>query len=148
MLSDWSELVLFFLSAVGMKVGYFYKNANIKLVDAGTRRMPDMFDKDEHKLGLLRRCDMFVHVVRCFDLEKPRAPAPPDGDTAEDDGGNEEQAQARDEVEDDADEVEDDTDNDSDEMDWPRAATPLEDVKRAVGDMAYADLQFIQQRRK
>lgn len=118
-----------------MKVGYYYKDANIKLVDAGSLRISDMAGKDERKLGLLRRCDMLVHVVRCFELHKPKVSTREGGYNMED--GVNEKEQSVDEV-----------DNDEEEIDWPVSATPLEDVKSTIGDMAYADLQFIQERHR
>lgn len=88
--------------------------------------MSEMAGKDNRKLGLLRRCDLLVHVVRCFDLQKPKAPDRSDDKEA---GGGE-------------------GDDDLDGIDWPLSATPLEDIKSTIEDMAYADLQSIQERHR
>lgn len=94
-----------------------------------------MTGKDERKLGLLRRCDMLVHVVRCFDLHKPKASTRQDGYKMED--GATGKGQGVEEV-----------DDDEEGIDWPLSATPLEGVKSTIEDMAYADLQFIQERHR
>lgn len=96
---------------------------------------------DERKLGLLRRCDLLVHVVRCFDLYAPKPYAPK---RATEDAGDGDQdvlgaslqvggAQDGQKV---------------DEIDWPLSATPIEDVKSVRADMALADLHFIEERQK
>lgn len=128
-----------------LQVAKYYKgDANIKLVDAGNLRMSEMAGKSEHKLGLLRRCDLLVQVVRCFDLYAPKVSASrvshedESSDAAEEDvlgvsmylGAG--QGEGVDES----------------EIDWPLAPTPLEDIRNARADMAYADLQFIEERQK
>lgn len=105
--------------------------------------MSEMAGKSEHKLGLLRRCDLLVQVVRCFDLYAPKVSAsrgPNDdesSESAEDVLGvsmylGAAQAEGVEES----------------EIEWPLASTPLEDIKNARADMAYADLQFIEERQK
>lgn len=128
-----------------MQVAKYYKgDANIKLVDAGNLRMSEMAGKSEHKLGLLRRCDLLVHVVRCFDLYAPKVSSSrvtnddESSDASEEDvlgvsmylgAGQGERVEESD-------------------IDWPLASTPLEDIRSARADMAYADLQFIEERQK
>lgn len=121
-------------------------------------RLSDMSGKDEHKLSLLRRCDLLVHTVRCFDLFEPKpytprtrgAKAGVDGE-----GGNEREA-------DDATRISllsnlgggvNPGGGDGEELegivvDWPLSPTPLEDIKGTRAEMAYADLQFIEERQK
>eukprot|EP00903_Cladosiphon_okamuranus_P018058 g16619.t1 len=151
--------------ATELKVAKHNKgDANIKLVDAGNMRLSDMRRKDERKLGLLRRCDLLVHTVRCFDLFEPKPDKPrraqakagvdgEGGDGADDEGEREAENAARTVlllsnlgggVEPggrDGEEVEE-------SIDWPLSPTPLEDVRRTRADMAYADLQFIEERHK
>lgn len=105
-----------------------------------------MAGRDEPKLGLLRRCDLLVNVVRCFDLYAPKAFV------------------RRDEVGD-KDGVDEDEEAlpialtpreerwqqewlDQRDVEWPLGAAPLEDVMSTTADMAYADLQFIQERHR
>lgn len=126
--------------ALHTKVAKYYKgDANIKLVDAGNVRVSEMPGKDERKLGLLRRCDLLVHVARCFDLYAPK-PYTPWGVSDEDEGGIAEQ-ETRVWPKEEAKEEEE-------YIDWPLSATPLEDVKNARADMAFADLHFIQERHR
>ncbi|CAM9636089.1 unnamed protein product, partial [Laminaria digitata] len=126
------------------RVAKYYKgDANIKLVDAGNLRMSEMAGKSEHKLGLLRRCDLLVQVVRCFDLYAPKVSASRVTDEDESSDAAEEdvlvsmylgagQGEGFEES----------------DIDWPLASTPLEDIRSARADMAYADLQFIEERQK
>ncbi|CAM9734251.1 unnamed protein product [Hapterophycus canaliculatus] len=146
--------------ATELKVAKHYRgNASIKLVDAGNMCLPDMRGKDEQKLGLLRRCDLLVHVVRCFDLSEPapykrwRVETKEQGSQeAGDEDEEAEDAQERPSLSNlggglrqgsggDGEEVEE-------EIDWPLLPTPLEDVRGTRADMAYADLQFIEERQK
>eukprot|EP00904_Undaria_pinnatifida_P014180 jgi/Undpi1/9893/HiC_scaffold_28.g12347.m1 len=131
-------------TAVALKVAKYYKSdANIKLVDAGNLRISKMAGKSEHKLGLLRRCDLLVQVVRCFDLYAPKISASrgshdeESSDTAEDVSGISMYLGA----------AQGEGVEESD-IDWPLASTPIEDIKNARADMAYADLQFIEERQK
>lgn len=118
-------------------------------------RLSEMRGKDERKLGLLRRCDLFVHTVRCFDLYKPKP-----SKTWRGGGKEEEDGEAGD-----AEEAEEaarisltsnlggvaggaDGGGAEGEIDWPLSPTPLEDVRGTRADMAYADLQFIEERQK
>lgn len=102
-----------------------------------------MAGKSEHKLGLLRRCDLLVQVVRCFDLYAPKISASrgshdeESSDTAEDVSGISMYLGA----------AQGEGVEESD-IDWPLASTPIEDIKNARADMAYADLQFIEERQK
>lgn len=116
---------------------YYKGDANIKLVDAGNVRLSRMAGNGEHKLGLLRRCDLLVHVVRCFDLFEPKKQVPREASEVDDDGA----VSALNEWQDYGEENEE-------EIDWPLSPTPLEDIKRARTDMAFADLQFIEERHK
>lgn len=119
---------------------YYQKDANIKLVDAGNVRMSEMPGNDERKLGLLRHCDLLVHVARCFDLYAPK-PYTAWGVTDDDVGDTTEQetrARAKEEEEKEEEKV----------IDWPLSATPLADVKSARADMASVDLHFIQERHR
>ncbi|CAM9749387.1 unnamed protein product [Scytosiphon promiscuus] len=146
--------------ATELKVAKHYKgNANIKLVDAGNMCLSEMRGKDEQKLGLLRRCDLLVHVVRCFDLSEPtpykRWRLESKEQQKQEDGDKEEgaeEAQERPSLSNlggglrqgaggDGEEVEE-------EIDWPLPPTPLEDVRATRAEMAYADLQFIEERQK
>lgn len=135
---------------------HFKGNANIKLVDAGNMRLVEMKGKDERKLGLLRRCDLLVHVVRCFDLVEPKPQHQRRGGKGEGDGeGVDDAAEPEDASAswlsnlgggvkregEDGEEVEE-------EIDWPLLPTPLEDVRSTRAEMAYADLQFIEERQK
>lgn len=122
-----------------LQIAKFHQGAaDIKLVDAGNVGLSDMAGQDERKLSLVRRCDLLVHVVRCFDLYAPK----PTQESAEsEDIGNDQrgknsfQSGQKDEKE-------------VKEIDWPLSPTPLEDVKSVRADMAYADLQFIEERHK
>ena len=123
---------------------YYKGDANIKLVDAGNLRMSEMAGKSEHKLGLLRRCDLLVHVVRCFDLYAPKVSSSRVTNDDESSDASEENvlgvsmylgAGQGEGVE-------------ESDIDWPLASTPLEDIRSARADMAYADLQFIEERQK
>ena len=123
---------------------YYKEDATIKLVDAGSRRLPEMIRTDEHKLSLLRRCDLLVHVVRCFDLEAPE-PRAPEGAIAIAEAVPAAKRALRgvqgiEEVE--------ETEGGGDDVEWPLSPTPLEDIKSARTDMAYADLHFIEERQK
>lgn len=123
-------------------------------------RLSEMGRKDERKLGLLRRCDLLVHTVRCFDLFEPKPYKPRRGEAkaeVDGEGGNEGEA-------DDAADAARITllsnlgggvklgDGDGEEaeenIDWPLSPTPLEDVRGTRAEMAYADLQFIEERQK
>ncbi|CAN0258664.1 unnamed protein product [Ectocarpus sp. 6 AP-2014] len=141
--------------ATEFKVAKHHKgNAKIKLVDAGNMCLSEMKGKGERKLSLLRHCDLLVHVVRCFDLFEPKPFKPWRG------AGREEEDRPGDEVDEapatqllsnlgggvkqgggDGEEVEE-------EIDWPLSPTPLEDIKETRAEMAYADLQFIEERHK
>lgn len=143
-----------------MQVAKHHKgNADIKLVDAGNMCLSEMRGKDEQKLALLRRCDLLVHVVRCFDLSEPapykrwRVERKEQGNQ---EGGDEQEAAEdaperpslsnlggglRDWGGGDGEEVEE-------KIDWPLSPTPLEDVRATRAEMAYADLQFIEERQK
>lgn len=134
------------------KVAKYYKgNADVKLLDVGNLRISEMAGNNEHKLGLLRRCDLLVHVVRCFDLHKPK-PYTPRGVDVTRDGGTLNDDQRQDE------EVEASKTSSNlggiareigeDDIEWPLSPTPLEDVKSARGDMAVADLRFIEERQR
>lgn len=122
-------------------------------------RLSDMRRKDERKLGLLRRCDLLVHTVRCFDLFEPKPYKPRRGQAnaeVDGEGGDEEERAAENAARitllsnlgggvepggGDGEEVEE-------SIDWPLSPTPLEDVTSTRAEMAYADLQFIEERHK
>lgn len=121
-------------------------------------RLSDMGRKDERKLGLLRRCDLLVHTVRCFDLFEPKPYKPRRGETkteVEGEGGDEGEAEEAARIAllsnlgggvtvsggGDGEEAEEN-------IDWPLSPTPLEDVRGTRAEMAYADLQFIEERQK
>lgn len=147
-----------------MKVAKHFKgDANIKLVDAGNMRLTEMKGKDERKLGLLRRCDLLVHVVRCFDLFEPKPQQQRQGgkgEEEEEDGsrGGEDSEEAEDAPapswlsnfgggvewgsEEDGEQVE------VEDVEWPLSPTPLEDIRSTRADMAYSDLRFIEERQK
>ncbi len=131
---------------------HFKGDADIKLVDAGNMRLSDMRGKDERKLGLLRRCDLLVHTVRCFDLYKPKLSKTWKGGGEEGEDGEEGNAEEGARISltsnlgggvggADGEGVEG-------EIAWPLSPTPLEDVRGTRAEMAYADLQFIEERQK
>ena len=133
---------------------HFKGDADIKLVDAGSMRLSEMRRNDERKLGLLRRCDLLVHTVRCFELFEPKPSKPWRGG-----GKEEEDGEAGDTEE--AEEaarvslisnlgggVGGTNGKGAEDIDWPLSPTPLEDVRGTRADMAYADLQFIEERQK
>lgn len=123
-------------------------------------RLSDMKRKDERKLGLLRRCDLLVHTVRCFDLFEPKPYKPRRGETKAEAGGEDgDEGEAEEAARislmlnlgggvkvkpggEDGEEVVEES------IDWPLSPTPLEDVRRTRAEMAYADLQFIEERQK
>eukprot|EP00752_Nemacystus_decipiens_P004166 g3809.t1 len=144
--------------ATELKVAKHHKgDANIKLVDAGNMRLSDMGRKDERKLALLRRCDLLVHTVRCFDLFEPKPYKPRRGEAKAEvrrDDYDEEEAKEAARIllmsnlgggvepgVADGEAVEE-------KIDWPLSPTPLEDVRGTRAEMAYADLQFIEERQK
>lgn len=117
-------------------------------------RLSDMGRRDERKLGLLRRCDLLVHTVRCFDLFEPKPNKPRRGENKAE--ADREEGEADDAARvsllsnlgggvtlggGDGEEVEE-------SIDWPLSPTPLEDVRGTRAEMAYADLQFIEERQK
>lgn len=124
-------------------------------------RLSEMGRKDERKLSLLRRCDLLVHTVRCFDLFEPKpykprrreAKAEVDGEGGDD--GDAEDAARISLISNlgggvmvkpgggDGEEIEESID-----IDWPLSPTPLEDIRGTRAEMAYADLQFIEERQK
>lgn len=129
-------------------MGPYYKpNTKIKLLESGTLRVANMPKRDEHKLGLLRRCDMIVHVVRCFELHAPPGRNETEGVRGGDrgeigaPGGDEEPPAARRSLDPWKEGV-----FDPDAIDWPVPATPLRDVQRTIADMALADLHFVEER--
>lgn len=123
---------------------YYNDGANIKLVDAGNLRLSEMIRKDEKKLSLLRRCDLLVHVVRCFDLHAPK-PYTPKETTSTAEAVRTAKHGVRGIQDSETEEVEEENDEG---VDWPLSPTPLEDIKSLRADMAYADLHFIEERQK
>ncbi|CAM9433587.1 unnamed protein product, partial [Discosporangium mesarthrocarpum] len=117
----------FLKQATELRVGqYFREGAHIKLVDAGDSPMSELAGKCDKKLALLRRCDLLVHVVRCFDL---KTQAPGEGRYTEDDDLKGEDGEVG-----------------GKEEDCGLQATPVEDMKAIRAEMAYTDLQFIEER--
>lgn len=124
---------------------YYNDGANIKLVDAGNLRLSEMIGKDEKKLSLLRRCDLLVHVVRCFDLYPPPKPYTPKETASIAEAVRTAKRAVRGIQDSEKTEVEEEKDE---SVDWPLSPTPLEDIKSLRADMAYADLHFIEERQK
>lgn len=119
-------------------------------------RLTDMKGKDEHKLGLLRRCDLLVHVVRCFDLFEPKPQHQRRGGKAEEDAeGGSESVEAEDasvswlsNVGGGLEQEAEDWKELEKHIDWPLLPTPLDDVRSTRAEMALTDLRFIEERQK
>ncbi|KAG5182683.1 hypothetical protein JKP88DRAFT_317862 [Tribonema minus] len=57
-----------------LKVGKEFVRADVRIIDAGRMPLDDMPTQDPGRFAKLRRCNLMIHVVRCF--EAPPAPEP------------------------------------------------------------------------